>query len=170
MKRTTWHDYAEWICSVIVAFAASFVGVALVQRFHLGEIGQTVFWPLYATLTYWLVIREIYFVRPEPLRIPMASVRVRFALDDPKFGSNSERLRLHRFTDKLDEVLAAARVGEYDGDEFGEGECTLFMYGPDPEAIYRAIEPVLRKSSFLLGAKVELFAPGSAIAIRTEVL
>lgn len=128
------------------------------------------FWPLYATLAYWLVIREIYFTRPVPVTIPTASVRVSFALDDPKFGSRSERQRIHRFTAKLDAALATARVGEYDGDEFGEGECILFMYGPDPEAIYRTIEPVLRKSTFLQGAKVALFAPGSATAMRTEVL
>lgn len=170
MIRTTWHDYAEWACKAAFALVFSYGGVALVERFHLGEFGQTVFWPVYAVLVYWLVLREIHFTRPKPAAVPLARVNVRFALGDPKFGSKSERQRIHRFADKLDAALVAARVGEYDGDEFGEGECVLFMYGPDADAIYKAVEPVLREAPFLQGATVELFAPGAQVALKTEVL
>jgi hypothetical protein len=170
MSRTTWHDYAEWATKAVAAFTASGAGVAIVERIHLGYFGQALFWSVYATLAYWLVIREIYFKRPVPVATATASVRVRLALDNKTFGSRTERQRIHRFADKLDAVLAASTVGAYDGDEFGEGECILFMYGPDPELIYRTIEPVLRSSPLLQGAQVELFAPGAETATRTETL
>lgn len=170
VNRTTWHDYAEWGCKIATAFLASFAGVALMERFRLGDFGQTLFWPIYATLIYWVVIRDIHFKRPKVAEIPKASVLVRLALEDSQFGTTAERQRIHRFTDKLAEALSASGVGDYDGDEFGEGECVLFMYGPDADAMYRTIDPILRKASFLRGAKVELFGPGAQVPLRTEVL
>lgn len=170
MNRSTWHLYAELACKSAAAFVFSFAGVALVERLRLENVGQTVFWPVYASLAYWLVIRDIRFKRPQAEPVPQACIRVRFALDDSKFGAKSERERIYRFTDKLNAALVAAGTGKYDGDEFGEGECMLFMYGTDAEAIYRTVSPLLSRASFLHGAKVELFGPGSQVALRTEEL
>ncbi len=64
----------------------------------------------------------------------------------------------HRFDDmgKVDdfhslgvELIAAienADAGEFDGDEFGEGECVFYMYGPDADVLFDAVSPTLRSS------------------------
>ena len=69
----------------------------------------------------------------------------------------------------LEEALAAAivrhGVGEFDGDEIGlqSGDVTLYMYGPDAEALFAAIEEILRRNPLTHGAQVVLRkgGPGS---------
>jgi len=170
MNRFEWQDFAEWGFRIFLALSASGTGVVVVEKFSLGFAAQTFFWPIYAVLVYWLVIREINFKRKtEPVQ-PMASVRVCFSLEDAGFGTSSQRNSIHRFTDRLEIALAETGIAWYDGDEFGEGECTLFMYGSNPEAVYEAALPTLRKASFLSGAKVELCAPGTSTPFRVETL
>jgi hypothetical protein len=41
-----------------------------------------------------------------------------------------------------------------DGNEIGEGECTLFMYGPDADRLFAAIERRLRASRMAKGGSV----------------
>ena len=55
---------------------------------------------------------------------------------------------------KLREALAAAGTGEYESHELGAGGVTLFMYGPDAEALFGAVEPVLREYPLCKGALV----------------
>jgi len=40
------------------------------------------------------------------------------------------------------------------GMKFGEGECVLYMYGPDADALFSAIEPVLRSSPLTKGGRL----------------
>lgn len=37
-------------------------------------------------------------------------------------------------------------ASEFDGDEFGQGECVLFLYGPDADGRISAIKPLLESS------------------------
>lgn len=46
----------------------------------------------------------------------------------------------------LQAAIEASGTGEFDGDEFGGGECLLYLYGPDADALFVAIEPVLVRS------------------------
>jgi len=46
---------------------------------------------------------------------------------------------IHALSHKLEEVIKAKHLGEFDGDEFGGGDCTLYMYGPDADALFAAI-------------------------------
>jgi hypothetical protein len=68
--------------------------------------------------------------------------------------------------DQLVEAIEQAGVGEYDGDEFGPGEVTLFMYGPDAEALYRVVEPVLREYPLSQNARVLIRPGGPEVAGR----
>jgi hypothetical protein len=61
--------------------------------------------------------------------------------------------RMVDLSDKLTEAIEKANVGMFDGNEIGAGETTLFMYGPDAEAIFRAIHPVLMQEESAHGAK-----------------
>lgn len=46
--------------------------------------------------------------------------------------------------ERLNEVVRRDGLGEYDGDEVGPTEATLFLYGPDAERLFAGIEPTLR--------------------------
>jgi len=69
----------------------------------------------------------------------------------------------------LEEALSAALmrlgVGEFDGDEIGlqSGNAVLYLYGPDAEVLFSAIEEILRLSPLCNGARVVLRkgGPGS---------
>jgi hypothetical protein len=55
-----------------------------------------------------------------------------------------EQYDLEQLENQLTEVIEARGVGMYDGNEFGPSEVVLYMYGPDAEALFSAIAPVLR--------------------------
>lgn len=57
---------------------------------------------------------------------------------------------------RLEEVLEAGGQGELDGHETGPENTTLFLYGPDAEALFRAVEPVLRAYPLCRGARVTI--------------
>jgi hypothetical protein len=48
--------------------------------------------------------------------------------------------------DKLEAAIEKAEVGRFDGNEFGNGECVLYMYGPDADQLFECIEPVIQAS------------------------
>ena len=56
--------------------------------------------------------------------------------------------------DLLIPVLEATGMGEFDGTESGPAETCLFMYGPDAEALFVAVEPVLVGYPLCSGARV----------------
>jgi hypothetical protein len=94
----------------------------------------------------------------EPARDPAPehAVLVTLSLSDDEHGAEEEREEIHALTDRLDEAIRYAGAGEFDGDVFGGGTCTLYMYGPDADALYRAVEPELRVSPLCRGAEVLL--------------
>ena len=82
------------------------------------------------------------------------AVIVNLSLSDGEFGTEEERESIYGLSHRLEEQIDAQRVGEFDGDEFGEGQCTLFMYGPNADALYSAIEPILRESPLSMGGHI----------------
>jgi hypothetical protein len=48
----------------------------------------------------------------------------------------------------LTKAIEEINVGEFDGDEAGQGEVTLYMYGPDANRLFATVEPLLRASGF----------------------
>jgi len=69
--------------------------------------------------------------------------------------------------DRLSGLLEQNRLGEFDGDEIGEGAVTLFCYGPDAEKLFSGIEATLRGLRLCRGAKVVIRAGGPGSEERT---
>jgi hypothetical protein len=46
--------------------------------------------------------------------------------------------------DQLIEAIDKAGVGEFDGNLMGPGEVELYAYGPDADALFEVMEPILR--------------------------
>lgn len=168
--RWLWQDYTEWTAKIAFAFLFVYVGRNWAQDNNWGLWVQVIFWPVYVPLAYWLVIREIHFKRSPPPSTPIGSLKIRFNLQNGDFGSLDEREQIHAFTDTLAESLADSGFGQYDGDEFGGGTCTLFMYGDDPEKVFKRILPLLAGVSFMRGAEAFFTAPGSTEPYKREVL
>jgi hypothetical protein len=92
---------------------------------------------------------------PRPAQAPPEqSVVAHLRLSKGKFGTPGDVTACQRLETKLEERIERAQVGEMDGNEIGEGECTLFMYGPDADQLFAAIEPSLRASRLAKGGTI----------------
>ena len=82
--------------------------------------------------------------------VPEHAVIVNFS-----YGS-TDLSRLFELEGRLEEAIAAAEAGEYDGNEIAAdgSDGTLYMYGPDGDRLFQAVEPILKATPFMNGAKV----------------
>ena len=58
---------------------------------------------------------------------------------------------MHELEDSLIEAVELAEAGEFDGNDFGQGECTFFIYGRDANEIFMVIEVVLKEFAVAKG-------------------
>jgi hypothetical protein len=74
------------------------------------------------------------------------------------YGSTSYQ-HMYALEDLLRIAIIEAKVGKYDGHEVAEdgSDGFFYMYGPDAEALYRVINPLLAESPFMRGATVTLW-------------
>ena len=72
----------------------------------------------------------------------------------PPFGSDSERLAMARLGDELYALITKSNVGEYDGNEFGNGQCKHYMYASDADKLFEIISPILQATNFAKGSKL----------------
>ena len=72
-------------------------------------------------------------------------------LIDDKFGSERERTAVAALTDDLERVISEEQAGEFDGEEFGDGRCVLYMYGPDADRLFEVVEPILKLAPLARG-------------------
>lgn len=77
-----------------------------------------------------------------------------FSLSAPGFGDSSERNEIHHFANRLADEIERSGAGQYDGDEFGGGECGLFMNGPDADRLFDVVYPILVGWSKMKGGRV----------------
>ena len=84
-----------------------------------------------------------WFRRPKETT-PDHAVLLHYKLSNDEHGTVQEREDVFALEDRLEEAIATARAGELDGKEFGGGEAVLYMYGPNKDALWGAVEPVAR--------------------------
>ncbi|MGH9679048.1 MAG: hypothetical protein ACRD4Y_03790 [Candidatus Acidiferrales bacterium] len=84
---------------------------------------------------------------------PVQEVEIHFS-----YGSTNFQ-HLYALEDEVRRTVLKSGVGEYEGhDSAADGsDGHFFLYGPDAEAIYRVIEPLLAGSTFMRGATVTLW-------------
>ena len=73
------------------------------------------------------------------------------------YGS-TDLSRLFQLEKRLESAIAEKGVGEYDGNEIATdgGDGFLYMYGPDADALFKAVKPILLETSFTRGAEAKL--------------
>jgi hypothetical protein len=64
----------------------------------------------------------------------------------------------------LSELLKHEGVGQFDGNEIGPNETTLFLYGADADVLFSVVQETLRQNPICRNARVILRygGPGSA--------
>src|SRR5580704_4306734 len=74
-----------------------------------------------------------------------------------EYGSTNFQY-VYALGDEIQAAIAEAKVGEYDGHAIpADGsDGRYFVYGPDAEAIFRVIAPVLEASPLMRGATITL--------------
>jgi hypothetical protein len=60
-------------------------------------------------------------------------------------GDKEERGRIIALEHKLSAAIENSAAGEFDGDEYGGGSCTMYMYGPSAERLLAVTWPILRE-------------------------
>lgn len=78
-----------------------------------------------------------------------------------------------RVGDQLSSALAAARAGEFDGNELAaDGSSgSLYLYGPDADRLLAVARPVLLQHPFLHGARLRLrYGPPGPDVRRLELI
>ncbi|WP_328506621.1 hypothetical protein [Streptomyces sp. NBC_00391] len=73
------------------------------------------------------------------------SVVVHIRLAGEGYGTDDQRALVYEAGRVMAAAVEDARVGEVDGNEFGGGEAVVFAYGPDADALFKVMEPALRR-------------------------
>jgi hypothetical protein len=79
------------------------------------------------------------------------------------FDCDGQFPQLNALEDKLITAIKSADVGEFDGNNIGEGELRLYMYGADAEKLFAVIAPILREDTLTRWgtATIRLGPPGA---------
>jgi hypothetical protein len=79
---------------------------------------------------------------------------------------------LFELENELEEAIAAAGVGEYDGNEVAVNgtDGFMYMYGPDADALFGVIRPILTRTNTVRNAVATLrYGPAADDVRRVEV-
>ncbi|MET9518257.1 hypothetical protein [Streptomyces sp. NPDC002994] len=76
------------------------------------------------------------------------AVLARYRLADDGLGEPSQREVVRQAQSLLTEAIEQADVGEFDGNEYGGGEVALYAYGPDADALFAVMAPILNDLPF----------------------
>ena len=72
--------------------------------------------------------------------------------------------------EKLHASLKNSSLGMFDGNEVGQGELTLYLYGLDAELLFRHIEPILRGDPYSEGGRAVIRWGGPEAPQREVIL
>lgn len=86
-----------------------------------------------------------------------AAGEVRIALDGIRLPETDyKEYDVATLENRLEEVLEVSGLGELDGHETGPESTVLFLYGSDAEALFHAVEPLLRDYPLCRGARITM--------------
>ena len=74
------------------------------------------------------------------------------------YGNSTDLTRLFNLEEDLESALDGGLIGEYDGNEIATdgSDGFLYLYGPDADALYNYIRPILLRHPFTNGARIKL--------------
>jgi hypothetical protein len=91
-------------------------------------------------------------------------------LSDDVFGNPEEQHLVAELEDDIQRELTEEDTGLFDGDEFGGGSCTIFLYGPSAEALATSLLRVLQRHSLPSGSyAIKRFGPPGSAEARVMI-
>ena len=102
---------------------------------------------------------------PDGVQPPEHAVLLKIVYDAGGEGlpDNATTESLHALQDRLFKAILNASAGELDGDEFGDGTCTIYCYGPNADRLWEAVAPVLETEHFPQGSvAIKRYGPPGA--------
>lgn len=112
-------------------------------------------------------LKKLFGGAPPPGKPPEHAVIIEF-----NYGS-TDLQPLFDLETRLEAAIAAAAVGEFDGNEIAAdgSDGSLYMYGPDADALFAAVSPLLEACPFMKGARVRLrYGPPGPGVRQTEIV
>lgn len=98
------------------------------------------------------------------------AVTVYFKLSDDRWGAPEDFVGLDALEDRLVQAIEESGVGEFDGIERGLGFYDLYMYGPNADALFAIIEPLIRAFPARPGSyAVKRYGEPGASTVRVEL-
>lgn len=94
---------------------------------------------------------------PAPVAQPTAKPPEHAVIVHFDYG-RTDLARIHEAERRLETAIAQKRAGELDGNEIASdgSDGFFYMYGPDADALFAAVQPVLASIDFMKGARVKL--------------
>ena len=86
------------------------------------------------------------------------------SLPSSVYGQND----LWTLEEQLIEILERDGIGVLDGNQVGRTETVLYLYGPDADALFAGIKPVLLPNSLCQNARVTVRYGGTGAPSREE--
>ena len=116
------------------------------------------------------ILSRIFSKDAPPVKSPGQAVIVHVPLSDGANGTREEFDHLVALEEKMEEAILEAGVGEFDGNEFGQGDFTYFMYGIDADRVFAVVEPILRSDSLTKkGHAIMRYGPPGSIQRRVDL-
>lgn len=72
------------------------------------------------------------------------AVILKLKLVSGPMGNEEERKRITELEDQLANTIKQSSSGDLDGDEYGGGFCTIYMYGPSAERLFNSVQRTLK--------------------------
>jgi hypothetical protein len=82
------------------------------------------------------------------------AVIVKLKLASGPKGKEDELNRIAKLEDELAHAIEKSSSGDLDGDEFGDGFCTIYLYGPSAERLFASVQPMLKGFRAAIGSYV----------------
>jgi hypothetical protein len=95
------------------------------------------------------VFWKVFFLMEQ--HVEQQALIVHLRLSDDAFGTDADHAAIWELEEQIEQAVEATSVGDLDGDEFGQGECVLFIYGPDADRLFSVVEPLLRSCPIASG-------------------
>jgi len=82
--------------------------------------------------------------RPHAIAASQEALIATITLRSGGMGNAVERQRIVALEHQLSSAIEQSRAGKLDGDEFGGGVCTIYLYGPSAHRLFEIVLPILR--------------------------
>jgi hypothetical protein len=104
-----------------------------------------------------LAAGSAFVIEPAPAAEPaLQSVTVYLLYSGPESGRKEQYKACDALQAQVAAALSKSGVGEYAGTGTSGGDYMMYLSGPSADAIFKAVEPVLKKSALSKGGKAAL--------------